>query len=909
MSDVEDLQAYRRERDAESFRRLVLRYQGMVYSTCCRTLDSLSEAEDAVQETFLKLAKSAGSVRSNLGAWLHSCALSTAKDRRDSARARQQREEEWSQMQYPESVEDWRELVPVVDDCIADLPEDDRELLVQHYLAGRTQTDLATERGISRQATTKRLQRIVGTLRQGLRGKGVTVSVAALGAFLTDSTAAAAVPASLTASLCKIGLAGVSAPGGAATVGVTGTAVLGGKSAAVVAAGVLVVLSGAMAHRHRAQPHTEDVAAAAAPVAQPAPPQEAPVAAVQPAPPWEAPAAAEPAPPQDASPRTGDVVAAAAPATQPAPPPEAAVAPAVDRPATSPAELYTPAALLEHIVESEEQIRDWRVQAVLYAPEEEPEEGAEGPVKVYDFEWGYSFGREFRSGVDCRLVRRGRPRRYPVRKTMAFDGDKVRLLAENMRTDPDGTRRSLGTFGGSVKDITLHSFRGRATPKVLLGYELGSGFETLGRALRGAESVTVREEWGVVDGHQCVVLEVVRMRPSADGKINDGLVWIDPERGYRALKYEKYVSVEPPRRWRYLLLRVDNVKLTLSDGIWFPTEGEVQFFRLRRRWPSSSEPDRPKPSKQELAELSFREQLALGYIEAESSPGKVGKRLLVIPAESLRLNQGVPDEAFRLTFPEGTYVADDRIQTSYVAGQMPEPGRDWAALAMEFVWVPTMACWVGKYEVSNGDIRHFLRDHDSGAFNDLDLDSDPQPAIATLRQAEAFAKWVNRFEQTVERIPDGYEYRLPTADEWTQLVRCGDDRVYPWGSSWPPEQGNYSDATSAVEARIQDYDDGFPVTCPITKSGCNAWGLFGVGGNVSEWTTDGDGEGVLRGGSWIDSSREELACDYRFPGDDPQLVRAVGGFRLILSRSPGSGPKAILPGHPADPPHHPRAAD
>ena len=278
MSDVEDLRAYQRQRDADSFRRLVLRYQGLVYSTCCRTLNNLAEAEDAAQETFLKLARSAGTIRSDLGAWLHSCALNTAKDRRDSRRARRRREEAWLHMQQPEYAEDWRDLVPVVDDCIAELPEDDRELLVQHYFAGRTQTDLAAERGVSQQATAKQLGRIVATLRQGLRGKGVTVSAAILGAFLAESPGEAAVPAALTESLCKIGLVGVSEAGGTAT-GIHGSpgptlrktvaggtlGTLGRKVATVL--GVVVVLSGLMALRRREAPQ---VAGGAARLAVPA---------------------------------------------------------------------------------------------------------------------------------------------------------------------------------------------------------------------------------------------------------------------------------------------------------------------------------------------------------------------------------------------------------------------------------------------------------------------------------------------------------------------------------------------------------------------------------------------------------------------------------------------------------------
>ena len=274
MPGVEDLLAYQRQKDAESFRRLVLRFQGMVYSTCSRTLGDLSETEDAVQETFLKLARSAGSVRGNLGAWLHSCALNAAKDRRDSARARRQREGEWSRMQRLASAEDWRELVPVLDDCIAELPDDERELLVQHYFVGRTQTDLAAERGVSRQATAKQLERVVGMVRQGLRRKGVTVSAAVLSGFLAEDAAYAAVPAALTANLCKIGLVGVSEASGAATAGVAGAGVLTGKAATIVVAGVIAVLSGAMVHRQRTKPKAEDLTIGAAPATQVVPEQD-----------------------------------------------------------------------------------------------------------------------------------------------------------------------------------------------------------------------------------------------------------------------------------------------------------------------------------------------------------------------------------------------------------------------------------------------------------------------------------------------------------------------------------------------------------------------------------------------------------------------------------------------------------
>lgn len=49
--------------------------------------------------------------------------------------------------------------------------------------------------------------------------------------------------------------------------------------------------------------------------------------------------------------------------------------------------------------------------------------------------------------------------------------------------------------------------------------------------------------------------------------------------------------------------------------------------------------------------------------------------------------------------------------------------------------------------------------------------------------AQAYAKWLTRQEQNVI---GGAEYRLPTKDEFTTFVQCGDGCKYPWGDNWPP---------------------------------------------------------------------------------------------------------------------------
>lgn len=67
MTDTTLAQSYAATRDPEAFAALVTAYQQMVYSTCRRRLHNAGDLDDAVQETFLRLAQNAGTLRTNLG--------------------------------------------------------------------------------------------------------------------------------------------------------------------------------------------------------------------------------------------------------------------------------------------------------------------------------------------------------------------------------------------------------------------------------------------------------------------------------------------------------------------------------------------------------------------------------------------------------------------------------------------------------------------------------------------------------------------------------------------------------------------------------------------------------------------------------------------------------------------------
>lgn len=66
-----------------AFHELVTRYQRRLFAVCYRVLGSASDAEDAVQETFVKLARNAASFRgeSQLSTWLYRVARNVCTDR------------------------------------------------------------------------------------------------------------------------------------------------------------------------------------------------------------------------------------------------------------------------------------------------------------------------------------------------------------------------------------------------------------------------------------------------------------------------------------------------------------------------------------------------------------------------------------------------------------------------------------------------------------------------------------------------------------------------------------------------------------------------------------------------------------------------------------------------------------
>lgn len=275
--ELELLGRYRRAQDAEAFRALVEGHQDMVFAACHRILGNHADAEDAAQDCFFRLARFAEKLKPPIAGWLHTVAVRVALDllrKRKSMKARHEAARREARRPPPPDPT-WGELKGAVDTAIAGLPERLRVPLVLYYLEQRTQEEIGAELGISQPAVSQRLKRAVGALRRRLKRKGFTSLDMCLAPLLTGQALEAA-PASLTAALGKMAVAGV-APGGAAAGTGSGTVTVAGGLSAGKAAGLVVAAAAAIAALallvHLASP----TAASARRVArQPAAPAEVP---------------------------------------------------------------------------------------------------------------------------------------------------------------------------------------------------------------------------------------------------------------------------------------------------------------------------------------------------------------------------------------------------------------------------------------------------------------------------------------------------------------------------------------------------------------------------------------------------------------------------------------------------------
>lgn len=201
--------------DEEAFAEIVKRYAGVVYATSFRVVHDRGRAEDVAQEVFFRLLRRPQAVSQSLGGWLHQCATRLALDemRSETARKRREANRRIETNEAGQSASTWQEISPHVDEALSTLPAEARELLVSHFLQGKSQSAIAVETRTSPATISRRMRDAVADLRAELRRRGVVVAPALLVGLcrMNAPAQAASVPFTLTTELGKMALVGKAA--------------------------------------------------------------------------------------------------------------------------------------------------------------------------------------------------------------------------------------------------------------------------------------------------------------------------------------------------------------------------------------------------------------------------------------------------------------------------------------------------------------------------------------------------------------------------------------------------------------------------------------------------------------------------------------------------------------------------
>lgn len=198
--------------DEEAFAEIVKRYAGVVYATSFRVTHDRARAEDVSQEVFFRLLRKPNAVSQSLGGWLHQCATRLALDevRSETARKRREANRRIETNELTQMASTWQEISPHVDEALAQLPEQSRELLVSHFLKGKSQSTIAVETRTSPATISRRMRDAVAELRAELRRRGVVVAPALLVGLckMNAPAQAASVPCTLMTELGKMAIVG-----------------------------------------------------------------------------------------------------------------------------------------------------------------------------------------------------------------------------------------------------------------------------------------------------------------------------------------------------------------------------------------------------------------------------------------------------------------------------------------------------------------------------------------------------------------------------------------------------------------------------------------------------------------------------------------------------------------------------
>ena len=195
--------------------------------------------------------------------------------------------------------------------------------------------------------------------------------------------------------------------------------------------------------------------------------------------------------------------------------------------------------------------------------------------------------------------------------------------------------------------------------------------------------------------------------------------------------------------------------------------------------------------------------------------------------------------------------------------------------------------WIGKHEVTQAEWREVMGSSPWEGKENV-AEGKRYPAVMiSWADATLFCRTLTEQERRAGRLPKDWEYRLPTEAQWEYACRAGTETQYSFGND---------DDQLVEHAWFMTNSPSLKSVHEVGRKPPNAWGLFDMHGNVTEWCQDGyfsklsggsDPEMVLpssdrvrRGGSVLSQT---TACRSAFRGRDIPTRRWFDlGFRVAI---------------------------
>ena len=150
---------------------------------------------------------------------------------------------------------------------------------------------------------------------------------------------------------------------------------------------------------------------------------------------------------------------------------------------------------------------------------------------------------------------------------------------------------------------------------------------------------------------------------------------------------------------------------------------------------------------------------------------------------------------------------------------------------------------------------------------------DDAPVVqVSWQEAKEFVEWLNKNKPANDRG----SYRLPTEAEWEYACRAGGNHTY-CGSNNP-------DAVAWYDGNNNGHQQ------PVGLKAPNAWGLYGMSGNVWQWVEDAYHDSYrgapVDGSAWMDGSIQTLSGEPESSHDKQQRPGAAHVMRVNMVSKP-----------------------